>query len=77
MPTVTPFPTLTPIPVGTPMVNIAPVMNMLQDGSLGPQAIQWWHMSIGPLWGAVSGFILLILVVLIVVTFVYQFRGED
>ena len=56
MNTVTPYPTLTPFPTpaGTPMVDINPVLDTLHAGELGPQVVQFWQMSIAPVYPAVS-----------------------
>lgn len=76
--TVTPYPTLTPIPaaIGTPMMNLAPAMDILQAGSMGPSAVQWWQMSIAPQWTAISLALEIALVMGIFFAFYYAFRAE-
>jgi hypothetical protein len=79
MNTVTPYPTFTPFPTpaGTPMVDLAPALDTLQAGNFGPQVVQWWQMSIGPFWAAVSLGMLIILVMMIFFAFYYKFKGDD
>ena len=79
MPTVTPYPTLTPFPTpaGTPIVNLAPVMDSLAAGQLGPQVIQWWQMAVAPSWALISGGLLIFLVMIIFFAFFTQFKGDD
>lgn len=79
MNTVTPYPTLTafPTPAGTPMVNLAPIMDRMAAGQLGPQAVQWWQTSIAPFWGAVSAGLLVILILSLFFIFYQRFTAEN
>jgi hypothetical protein len=59
------------------MVDLAPALDTLQAGNFGPQVVQWWQMSIGPFWAAVSLGMLIILVMMIFFAFYYKFKGDD
>lgn len=79
MNTVTPYPTLTPFPTpaGTPMVNLAPVQSALAAGEFGPQAVQFWQMSVGPHWALISSFVLFVLVMVAFFSFYRVLKAEE
>lgn len=76
--TVTPFPTLTPFPTpaGTPMLDLAPILQQLEAGSLGPNAVQWWQMSFAPHWGPFSLALEIMLVLGMFMIFYIRFRDS-
>lgn len=78
MNTVTPYPTLTPFPTpaGTAMVNLSGMTDRLAAGSLGPEVVQWWQMTIAPFWLVISSGLLIMLVMMIFFIFYRRFTAE-